>query len=74
MCSSKLRTGREVFGAHATRRRQHLGRVIGHGGDDVGAGNQRAQPVELRHREYHVTLASELFQLFIYKAAQIAGE
>ncbi len=65
---------RWVFGAQTARRGQCFGGVIRHGGEDVGAGQQCAQPVELRHGQYHVAFAIEFFQLFINKPAQVACE
>ncbi|MNF99548.1 hypothetical protein D3C84_824510 [compost metagenome] len=65
---------RRIFRPHAAGCRQCVSRVIRHRRDDIRPAEERAEPVELRHREYHVTFASELFQLFIYKAAQVTGE
>ena len=65
---------RRVFGAYATRSRQCFGRVVGDGGDDVGARQQGAQAVELRHGQDHMALAAHFFQLSVDKPAQVASK
>lgn len=65
---------RQVFGANASCCGQHLGRIIGHCGDDVGAGEQCGQAVELGHGEDDVAFAVEFLEVFVDEAAQVAGE
>ncbi len=65
---------RQVFRANASRGSQDLRRIVGHGGDDVGAGEQCGQAVELGHGEDDVAFAVEFFQMFVDEAAQVAGE
>lgn len=65
---------RRVLGAQAAGGDQRLGGVVGHGGDDVGAGEEGAEAVELRHRQDHLALAAEFLQFLVDEAAEVAGE
>ncbi|MNJ20982.1 hypothetical protein D3C77_153250 [compost metagenome] len=69
-----LHLQRRILGAQAAGGGQDLGGIVGHGGDDVGAGQQAAQAVELRHGQDHMALAPDLFQDLVHEPAQVAGK
>ena len=53
---------------------QRTRRIIGHRGDHLGAGEQRAQPAELRHAKHHPATAADLRQVKVDVTAQVTGK